>query len=163
MDCFDRGIGSGFRILRRLCGSSPCGGLTTMGDLAGMAGPWSGCLPGPPCVEGAGHWLLCLSHRVAGCLTPGEPQGLCWPSDGQSQVLRSNCRIRGCQSWNCTSVVWNWILGQLAKGPSVSQSWCWPEGRQDRAQLVDGLSLQAPRLQFSLGVSACWWVMLVPR
>lgn len=43
--------------------------------------------------------------------------------------------------------------GELAKGPSVPQSWRWPEGRQARAQLVGGLSLQAPRLQFSLGVS----------
>ena len=35
----------------------------------------------------------------------------------------------------------------------MSQSWHWPEGGQARAQLVGGLSLQASRLQFSLGVS----------
>lgn len=45
-----------------------------MGDLAGVAGPWAGCLPGPPCAELAGHWLVHLSHQVAGCLTSGEPR-----------------------------------------------------------------------------------------
>lgn len=79
--------------------------------------PWSGCLPGPPCVEVAAHWLVRLSRRVAGCLTPGEPQGACWASDGQSQVLGSNCRIQGCQCWNCTSVAWSWILGNWLRDP----------------------------------------------
>ena len=128
-----------------LCGSFCCGKLTAMGGLVGLVGPQSGCLPGPSCVEAAGHWLAGLGHKVAGCRTLGSPglvlyhwwmesglgdpeagasppmdearsKGQCQPKGRQWQVLGSGCRAEGFQRWQWTAGGWVWFLTQLTVG-----------------------------------------------
>lgn len=69
-----------------------------MGDLAGVVGPRSGCLPGPPCAELAGHWLVRLSHQVAGCLTPGEPRVYAGSVTGRARSWGLTAGSRGART-----------------------------------------------------------------
>lgn len=128
------------------CVESFCGSrLITLGDLVGLAGPWSRLVQGPalcgdcwPLVGVASFGLLwfrpvCPRSGNVNLLWTG--QFLPWPRT--LRASESCCQPAG----ELGKILW-----QLAEGHRASWIWCQPDSEQSKDQVVLELIL------------ACWWV-----
>lgn len=132
------------------CGSR----LITLGDLVGLAGPWSGQFQGPalcgdcwPLVGVASFGLLWFQACV--------PQIQCQPVVNRS-VPSTAETLRASQSCCQPAGELGKILWQLAEGHRASWIWCQPDSEQSKGPSGPRANTGLLMSQLSPGPASCW-------